>query len=170
MSPLTEGMCHTGYLRGGAYCKLCTMNTRKNTFYTTVSPHLHWFHTIKVVVWQGGGDVLPEALQRNDLQRCSSSVSSNVDSKHKLTLALSCLVTLWGWHLAQFSSLAKTPSLHSMIQCSSMGKDSSLVAAMAMPKPISRTRPPTTRNTKCKHVEDFQFFTKQKVRFCLPAV
>lgn len=56
------------------------------------------------------------------------------------------LPTLCGWDLAQFSSLAKTPSLHSMIQCSSMGKDSSLVAAMAMPKPISRTRPPTRQN------------------------
>lgn len=53
--------------------------------------------------------------------------------------------TLCGWDLAQFSSRAKTPSLHSIIQCSSMGKDSILVAAMAMPNPISRTRPPAAR-------------------------
>lgn len=63
-------------------------------------------------------------------------------------------LTLWGWDLAQFSSRAKTPSLHSMIQCSSMGKDSTLVAAMAMPKPISRTRPPKRPERNVTYCDD----------------
>lgn len=50
--------------------------------------------------------------------------------------------TLCGCRWAQSWSRWKTPSLHSMIQCSSMGASCSLEAAMAMPKPTSRTRPP----------------------------
>lgn len=79
------------------------------------------------------------------------------DSRHArfsmitVTFYPSLLLTLCGWDLAQFSRRAKTPSLHSMIQCSSMGKDSNLVAAMAIPKPISRTRPPL--RGKYKQVE-----------------
>lgn len=78
-----------------------------------------------------------------------SNISSINQTKQIMSISHAIgLPTLCGWRLAQFSSLAKTPSLHSMIQCSSMGKDSSLVAAMAMPKPISRTRPPTRQ--KCQ--------------------
>ncbi|CAI7991182.1 hypothetical protein GBAR_LOCUS645 [Geodia barretti] len=45
--------------------------------------------------------------------------------------------------LAHSSSLAKTPSLHSTITCSwTAGNSCTLDAAMASPKPISRTRPP----------------------------
>lgn len=140
--------------------------------------HLFWFPTIEVVIWQSRNNVLPEALQRDDLQRHNSSASSHVSVvtvnftiinytckllyqlpadmsliNQYIQIIPACrytvwgLLTLWGWDLAQFSSLAKTPSLHSMIQCSSMGKDSILVAAMAMPKPISRTRPPTRWDT-----------------------
>lgn len=119
--------------------------------------------TIEVVVWQGGDDVLPQALQRDDLKQ-TQTPTSIICSRHcKLLLAAlnkrrgdkspikaddhrSALLTLCGWDLAQFSSLAKTPSLHSMIQCSAMGRDSSLVAAMAMPNPISRTRPPNKQH------------------------
>lgn len=36
----------------------------------------------------------------------------------------------------------EAPSLYSMIQCSSMGASCTFVAAMAMPKPTSSTRPP----------------------------
>lgn len=73
---------------------------------------------------------------------------SSINQTKQIMSISNILPTLCGWCLAQFSSLAKTPSLHSMIQCSWMGKDSILVAAMAMPKPISRTRPPTRQ--KCQ--------------------
>lgn len=50
--------------------------------------------------------------------------------------------TLWGCSLAHSSSRRNTPSLHSTIQCSWMSNSCTLVAAMAMPKPTSSTRPP----------------------------
>lgn len=74
---------------------------------------------------------------------CSTPATACLVKQSRENQGFTTLPTLCGWDLAQLSSLAKTPSLHSMIQCSSMGSDSSLVAAMAMPKPISRTRPPT---------------------------
>lgn len=130
-----------------------------------VPPNLVWFLTIKVVVWQGGNNFLPEALQRDNLQQQryqlhSSAARIHLISKTGPTCSFTANkwqavkffffipATLCGWDLAQFSSLAKTPSLHSMIQCSSMGRDSILVAAIAMPKPISRTRPPATTDTR----------------------
>lgn len=54
--------------------------------------------------------------------------------------------TLCGCRGAQSCRRRKTPSLHSMIQCSSMGACCTLEAAIAMPKPTSRTQPP--RRTK----------------------
>lgn len=54
--------------------------------------------------------------------------------------------TLCGCRWAQSWRRWKTPSLHSMIQCSSMGASCTLEAAIAMPKPTSRTRPPGQRS------------------------
>lgn len=54
--------------------------------------------------------------------------------------------TLCGCRWAQSWRRWKTLSLHSMIQCSSMGASCTLEAAIAMPKPTSRTRPPGQRS------------------------
>lgn len=169
MFPLTEGTCHTGYLESGAQNTFPLMLWYFCIMFFLLKPQICseslWVKVLGVFSpskWLSGrvGTTSSQRPFRGTIcdnthkqpHVCVSCPfvkvnSANVRCRSKQTADHQRFnwPTLCGWDLAQFSSLAKTPSLHSMIQCSSMGKDSILVAAMAMPKPISRTRPPAAR-------------------------
>lgn len=79
MFPLTEGMCHTGFLESRAQNTfrgylgiLCNIHTyffsqTTNLFRISLIEDLLEFLTIKVVVGQSWNHFLPKALQGDDL-------------------------------------------------------------------------------------------------------